>query len=156
MSLRIGHLAALSGFSRDTIRYYERLGLIGKPERTEAGYRVFGEQALKRLRVIRNARRFGFSLAEIRAFMRVRDAGGAPCAEVRKAAERRLDQVEAQLRDLAKLRKAMRKTLGSWNDRLATTPDGARAHLLEDELALPDQTVAAGFQPGGRRRSART
>ena len=51
-TLRIGEVAARSGFSRDAIRYYERLGLLGQPLRTDAGYRVYGEQSLKRLRLI--------------------------------------------------------------------------------------------------------
>jgi len=138
-ALRIGDVAAATGFSRDAIRYYERLGLLGHPLRTAAGYRVYGEQSLKRLRVIRNARRFGFSLAEIRAFMKVRDSGGAPCAEVRKAAERRLAEVDEQLGELSRLRVAMQQTLEQWDVKLAATPAGARAGLLEDEAALPIQ-----------------
>jgi DNA-binding transcriptional MerR regulator len=137
-SIRIGDLAAMSGFSRDTIRYYERIGLLGAPPRTDGGFRVYGEQTVKRLRVIRNARRFGFALTEIRGFMRVRDAGGAPCAEVRGAAERRLAEVDAQIRELTELRRGMRRTLSRWNDRLSATPNGTRAGLLEGEIALPE------------------
>lgn len=136
--MRIGDLAAVSGLSRDTLRYYERIGLLGTPPRTDAGYRVYGEQAIKRLKVIRNARRFGFSLAEIRRFMSVRDSGGAPCAEVHRAAQRRLNEVDAQLRELASLRRSMRATLKHWNEKLEATPAGRRAELLEGELRLPD------------------
>lgn len=139
MSLRIGDLAAQSGFSRDAIRYYERIGLLGAPPRTDAGYRVYGEQALNRLRVIRNARLIGFSLAEIRGFMRIRDAGGAPCAEVRRAAERRLEEVSAELRHLMNVRRAMRRTLAQWNEKLSSTPRGGRAGLLEGDLELPER-----------------
>src|SRR6185436_17877573 len=148
-TFRIGDVAAMTGFSRDAIRYYERLGLLGRPLRTDAGYRVYGEQSLKRLRVIRNARRFGFSLGEIRAFMSVRDAGGAPCAEVRRAAERRLVEVDDELRHLERLRDAMRRTLNQWDAKLSATPAGARAGLLEDEIALPERGESL-------RRSTRT
>jgi DNA-binding transcriptional MerR regulator len=137
-TFRIGEVAALSGFSRDAIRYYERLGLLGRPLRTDAGYRVYGEQSLKRLRVISNARRFGFSLAEIRDFMKVRDSGGAPCAEVRRAAERRLGEVDDELRHLERLRDAMQRTLNQWDAKLSATAAGGRARLLEDEVALPE------------------
>ena len=147
--LRIGKLAALTGFSRDAIRYYERLGLLGHPPRTDAGYRVYGEQSLKRLRVIRNARRFGFTLAEISAFMKVRDAGGAPCAEVRRAAERRLAEVDDELRHLERLRGAMQQALRQWDAKLSATPPGVRAGLLEDEVALPERGKS---RPGIRRR----
>ena len=136
-TLRIGEVASRTGFSRDAIRYYERLGLLGHPLRTAAGYRVYGEQSLKRLRVIRNAKRFGFSLSEIRAFMKVRDAGGAPCVQVRKAAERRLQEVDEQLRELSRVRLTMRRTLEQWDAKLAATPAGARAGLLEDDVDLP-------------------
>jgi DNA-binding transcriptional MerR regulator len=136
--MKIGDLAAMSGLSRDTIRYYERIGLLGVPPRTDGGYRVYGEPAIKRLSVIRNARRFGFSLSQIRQFMKVRDSGGAPCAEVHRAAERRLDEVNAQMRELAILRRSMRTTLKRWNEKLDATPLGARAGLLEGELRLPE------------------
>jgi len=137
-ALRIGDVAAATGFSRDAIRYYERLGLLGQPLRTDAGYRVYGEQSLKRLRVIRNARRFGFSLAEIRDFMKVRDAGGAPCAEVRRAAERRLAEVDDEIRNLDRLRRAMQLTLKEWDANLSDTPAGGRAALLEGDVPLPE------------------
>jgi DNA-binding transcriptional MerR regulator len=135
--MRIGDLAARSGFSRDTIRYYERVGLLGAPPRSDGGYRVYGEQTIRRLNVIRNARRFGFSLSEIRQFMKVRDSGGAPCAQVHRAAERRLAEVDAQMRELARLRRAMRETLKHWNERLGSAEPGRRVGLLEGELRLP-------------------
>lgn len=136
--MTIGDLAAISGLTRDAIRYYERIGLLGPPPRTGGGYRVYGEQAIKRLGVIRNARRFGFSLSQIRQFMKVRDSGGAPCAEVHRAAQRRLDEVTAQMRDLAALRRSMRTTLKDWNKKLDATPAGRRAGLLEGKLPLPE------------------
>jgi DNA-binding transcriptional MerR regulator len=141
-ALRIGDLSARSGFSRDAIRYYERIGLLGAPPRTDGGYRVYGEQALNRLRVIRNARSIGFSLAEIRGFMKVRDAGGVPCAEVRKAAETRLDEVTAELKHLEEVRRAMRRTLARWDEKLSSTPRGSRAGLLEGDVIVPERLVA--------------
>jgi DNA-binding transcriptional MerR regulator len=137
-AFRIGALASQSGVSRDTIRYYERYGLLGKALRTPAGYRVYTEPAVKRLRVIGNARRFGFSLAEIRSFMQVREAGGAPCQQVRTAAEERLRGVERQIEELGARRDAMRATLAQWNATLSRTPQGAPAGLLEGDLNLPD------------------
>jgi DNA-binding transcriptional MerR regulator len=144
MPLRIGQLASQSGASTDTIRYYERMGLLGRPPRSDAGYRLYPDQALNRLRVIRNARRFGFSLAEIRGFLAVRDRGGAPCAEVRRAAERRLAEVESQIAELARTQQAMRDTLARWNDVLAATPAGHPAGLLEYESLLPEPRAPLG------------
>jgi len=72
--LTIGALARLAGITPDAIRYYERRGLLPRPPRTPSGYRQFPDGAAHRLAVIRNAQRFGFSLAQIAAFLRVRDA----------------------------------------------------------------------------------
>src|SRR6266516_758737 len=77
--MTIGKAAALAGVSVDTIRYYERLGLLQKAARTRAGYRIFPAAVVNRLTLVRNAQRFGFSLREIAGFLRVRDTGGAPC-----------------------------------------------------------------------------
>ena len=77
--LTIGKVAALAAVTPDTIRYYERLGLVPKPSRTPAGYRQYPGGVVNRLTLVRNAQRFGFSLREIAGFLRVREAGGTPC-----------------------------------------------------------------------------
>src|SRR6185436_9170560 len=98
--LTIGKVAALAGVTPDTIRYYERRGLLARTARTPAGYRLYADNAVHRLEVIRNAQAFGFSLAEIAGFLRVREAGGKPCDEVRAAAQRMLQAVDRQIADL--------------------------------------------------------
>jgi DNA-binding transcriptional MerR regulator len=130
-SLTIGRVARLADVSVDTIRYYERIGLLPKPARTAAGYRVYAPAAVNRLTLIRSAQRFGFPLRAIGGFLRVREAGGAPCHDVRAAAERLLDAVDRQIADLTATRRRMRATLRSWDKMLARTPAGRRAHLLE-------------------------
>jgi len=129
--LTIGQLAASSGVSADTIRYYERIRLLAKPQRTPAGYRLYPPHVVNRLAVIRNAQRFGFSLDELAAFLRVRDSGGTPCHDVRAAAGRILDAVDRQIRELVSARTRMRRTLRDWDAALADTPAHERAHLLE-------------------------
>jgi DNA-binding transcriptional MerR regulator len=131
-AIRIGELALRAETTPDTIRYYERLGLLGRAERTAAGYRMFPETSLNRLRMIRNAQRFGFTLAEIRGFLRIRDDGRTPCRLVREAAEDRLLEVDARISELASLRTMMRQTLEAWSKRLGDTPDGEAARLLEN------------------------
>ena len=69
---RAGSVAGKAGVTPDTIRYYERLGLLPKPTRTAAGYREYGEGIVNRLMLIRNAQQFGFSLRDIASFLRVR------------------------------------------------------------------------------------
>ena len=146
-SLTIGDVAARTGESRDTIRYYERIGLVPKPARTAAGYRQYRAGIIKRLTLIRNAQRFGFSLREIGAFLGVRDGGGKPCHDVRAAAERMLGAVDGQIAELTATRKQMKATLKTWDAVLAATPANQPAFLL-DTLTRP----AAGQELRGHRR----
>ena len=99
--------------------------------RTAAGYRVFTEQAIRRLTLVRTARRFGFSLREISAFFRTRDAGGRPCETVREAAAQMLTTIDAEIGALQAKRRQVRRTLRRWDDILARTPPDGRAFLLE-------------------------
>ena len=129
--LTIGKVAASAGVTVDTIRYYERLGLLPKPGRTPAGYRTYSHAVLPRLALVRNAQRFGFPLKTIAGFLRVRDAGGKPCHDVRAAAGRMLEAIDRQIADLMATRRQMRATLRSWDSVLARTPAERTAHLLE-------------------------
>jgi MerR family copper efflux transcriptional regulator len=129
--MTIGKAAALAGVSVDTIRYYERLGLLQKAARTRAGYRVFPAAVATRLALVRNAQRFGFSLRAIAGFLRVRDTGGAPCRTVRAAAEQMLEAIDQQIVDLAARREEMRKTLRVWDRTLRHTAPGTQGRLLE-------------------------
>ena len=129
-TLSIGDVASKTGLTRDTIRYYERLGLLPKPGRTPAGYRQYGERIVNRLRLIRNAQQFGFSLRDIASFLHVRETGGKPCHDVRRAAERMLAAVDRQITDLLATRKRMETTLSLWDRKLADAADRP-AYLLE-------------------------
>src|SRR5258708_17272980 len=114
--LRIGQLAQRAGVSTDTIRYYERLGLLPKPQRSPAGYREYGEHIVNRIALVRNAMRFGFPLREIAGFLHVREAGGTPCRQVRRAAQTILDRVDQEIAELTATRATMRATLLHWAD----------------------------------------
>jgi DNA-binding transcriptional MerR regulator len=129
--LTIGEVAASTGESRDTIRYYERIGLVPKPIRTPAGYRQYREGIVNRLSLIRNAQRFGFSLRDIAGFLGVRDGGGRPCHDVRAAAGRVLEAVDRQIADLIATRRRMKTTLKTWDATLAATPVNRPAFLLD-------------------------
>ena len=154
--LTIGDVAAATGESRDTIRYYERIGLVPRPSRTAAGYRQYQGGIVRRLALIRNAQRFGFSLKEIAGFLGVRDRGGKPCHDVRAAAERMIVAVDRQIAELVETRKQMRKTLRTWDDTLAATPPGRPAYLLE-RMTRTDAPAARAARrrapaPGSTRR----
>ena len=129
--LSIGRVSKVSGITTDTIRYYERLGLLPRPTRTPAGYRQYPEGVVNRLSLVKNAQRFGFSLAEIAGFLQVREAGGRPCHDVRAAAQRMLEAVDAQITELVSARKRMQHTLRTWDRILQRTPANQQARLLE-------------------------
>jgi DNA-binding transcriptional MerR regulator len=135
--LTIGEVAARTGESRDTIRYYERVGLLPAPIRTAAGYRQYRAGIANRLALIRNAQRFGFSLREIRGFLGVRDGGGRPCHDVRAAAERLLGAVDRQIAELSTTRRRMKATLKTWDATLAATPANRPAFLLDSLSVSP-------------------
>jgi DNA-binding transcriptional MerR regulator len=129
--MTIGRLAVVSGVPADTIRYYEKIRLLPMPERTSAGYRIYGPHIVRRLVVIRNGQQFGFTLKQIAGFLSVRDAGGMPCHDVRLAAQRLLDELDGRIRELLAIRRHMRRTLQEWDEALQTTRSGELAQLLE-------------------------
>jgi DNA-binding transcriptional MerR regulator len=129
--LRIGQVASATGISVDSIRYYERLGVLPPAQRSTAGYRMYSEQVINRVTLVQRALQFGFSLKELATFLKSRDAGAPPCRAVRDAAEAMLAHMEERIRDMTRARTAMRKTLRDWDTRLAKTPSNAPARLLE-------------------------
>ena len=124
-------LARLCGVSTDTLRHYERVGVLPRAPRTRSGYRRYPPEAEARVIMIRRALAIGFSLAELARIFRVRERGGAPCREVRRMAAGKLEDLERRLADLSALRDYMRELLADWDARLDSTPEGARARLLE-------------------------
>lgn len=151
--LTIGALAALSAVTPDTIRYYERLGVLPRPARTAAGYRQYPRGMVRRLELIRNAQRFGFSLVEIAAFLRVRESGGRPCADVRAGAARLLAAADKQIAELQGARRRIRATLRAWDVTLSQTPPDAQARLLET-LAPAAQRTSKLLRPCAHLRSS--
>jgi MerR family copper efflux transcriptional regulator len=114
--LLIGRLAKLSGVRSDTIRFYERTGLLPKPSRTGSGYRVYDDAALSQMRFIREAQSLGFSLDEIRRIMSLRGQGRETCRCVIAMAEATLAATETKL-----------KKLGKFKDRLTNQPGAMEA-----------------------------
>ncbi len=128
--MRAGELAAATGVSTDTLRHYERKGLLVS-DRAANGYREYSLQAPTRVRLVRHALSVGFSLDELARFLAVRDRGGAPCRQVRALAERKLEDLETRIRALQLLRRDLQAVLRNWDARLARTKKGERAWLLE-------------------------
>ena len=129
-TLRSGQLADLAGVSRDTLRHYERKGVLPRPLRAHNSYRQYRPEALQRVQLVRRALSVGFTLDELARVLKVRDAGGAPCEEVRRLAAQKLLNVQDQLRELTELRDELQRTLSDWDSRLAHRAVGKRANLL--------------------------
>lgn len=106
----IGKLSALSGAGIETIRYYERIGLLAPPQRTRSGRRVFGHGDVRVLVFIRRSRDLGFSLDEVRALLRLAERQ-ASCRQVRDITVPRLADIRAKLRDLRKMEEALAAAL---------------------------------------------
>jgi len=145
---RSGQLARLSGVSSDTLRHYERVGVLARPLRTAAGYRQYAPEALERVRTIRRALAIGFSLKELARIFRVREQGGVPCGEVRALAAEKLGDVEQRITDMIALRDHLKMLLERWDSRLAGTPKGRRAYLLEGLGTVPVKSA-----PSQRRKT---
>ena len=126
-----GELAKAAGVSTDTLRHYERKGVLSRPNRAKNGYRLYPESALNRVLLARRALSIGFSLNELARILSERDKGGAPCREVHELVAEKLLIVEEQLIALAALRDELRLTLADWDDRLAGAAAGSRVGLLE-------------------------
>lgn len=114
MKMKIGEVAKQSGMTVEAVRFYERQGLLPRPPRTEAGYRVYAAADLRRLQIIRQAKRLGFSLQEIVRILRLRERGHCPCHEVIDTLEHHLCETEAQLQRLQIFRDEIASTLKQW------------------------------------------
>jgi DNA-binding transcriptional MerR regulator len=97
MALTVSALADTVGLSADTVRYYERVGLLPEPARSAAGYRLYDQAAVGRLRLIKGAQRAGLRLREIGELLQVADQGQCPCGHTETLLRERLTEVRAEL-----------------------------------------------------------
>lgn len=140
--MRSGELGKAAGVSVDTLRHYEKKGLLPAPQRGDNRYRRYPPAALQRVLVIQRALDMGFTLDDLARVLRQRDAGGAPCGQVRAIAAQRLAELEARIMALVELRNELRQVVHEWDARLAALPPGQRAGLL-DALVAPPPTASA-------------
>lgn len=107
--LTIGKVARRSGTATETIRFYEREGLLDEPARSPAGYRHYRADAIARLRFIRQAKELGFSLREVKELLSLRATPGKSCTDIKARAKRKIDDIERRIASLARMKRALVK-----------------------------------------------
>jgi DNA-binding transcriptional MerR regulator len=137
-------VARLTGVSTDTLRHYETRGVLPAPSRSPAGYRRYAPETVTRVQLIQRALRIGFSIDDLTTVYRQRDRGGVPCQRVHHLVAERLEQLDREIAELTDLRKDLSTLLAEWTDRLAATPPGRQARLLDLLADRPSLTPPEG------------
>lgn len=104
----IGQIAKNSGISVETIRYYEKEGLLEKPQRRESGYRQYNSDAIDRLIFIQQAKKLGFSLKEIGELLSIKSDANTLCSDVKQLAQEKLGDIESKIKMLQRMRKSLK------------------------------------------------
>jgi len=140
-SLSIGALSKHTDCNIETIRYYERIGMLPEPPRTEGGHRVYREDHLKRLVFIRRSRELGFNLEDVRGLLCLVDSGHYTCAEIKRMTVAQLRSVRSRLADLQRLERVLQQMASQCPD-----DDGADCPVIEALFGGTDKApVAARF-----------
>ena len=139
----IGSLAKAAGVRVTTIRFYERKGLLSAPPRRTSGYRLYGAEALQRLRFIQEAKTLGFSLREIQELLTLRAVSGRTCLDVRERAMHKIQDVEDKIRQLRRFRKALQHLVAQCEVG-GTQGDCPILDALDRTRALTVRTTRAG------------
>lgn len=139
--LSIGKLAKQCGVNIETIRYYEKIGIMPGPERSASGYRLYGPDHLRRLSFVRRSRQLGFSLDEIRSLLRLVDGDAYTCTQVRELTLDHVAEIRRKIADLTRLKRVM--------EEMAAQCSGSRA----PECAVIDALFDAQ-QPFDERRGS--
>lgn len=147
--MKIGELAALSATAVDTIRYYEREGLLPAPARTQGGFRVYEAVHLERLQFIRYCRGLDMSLDEVRVLLRVRDVPGGDCADVNTLLDEHIGHVSRRIREL----RALEKQLKDLRQRCAAAQSADQCGILNGMAEAAQEGAAAPVPTGSHLRS---
>ena len=107
--MKIGRLSELTDCKIETIRYYEKIGLLPEPARTDGGYRVYEDEQMKRLSFVRRCRELGFTIDEIRGLLALVDGGNYTCGDIKKLTLEHVDSIRQKIKDLKKLEKTLSK-----------------------------------------------
>ena len=121
MAFTIGEVAKRSGIGIETVRFYERKGLIAEPPRTDSGYRQYPKEVVGRIQFIKRAKELGFALKEISGLLSLRVDPNTTCADVRKQTECKIADVEEKIRVLQTIKTALDKLAASCSGRGPTS-----------------------------------
>ncbi|MES2820049.1 MAG: Cd(II)/Pb(II)-responsive transcriptional regulator [Pseudomonadota bacterium] len=147
--MKIGELAKLTACQVETVRYYEREGLLPAPVRSEGNYRLYGETHLERLRFIRNCRTLDMTLEEIRGLLALRDSPAAPCAGVNDLVEAHIQHVQARIASLQALQAQLLELRARCGDERAVEQCGIVQRLnATDGLGLEPELSHVGKSHG--------
>ena len=119
LELRVGSIAKKAGVGVQTLHYYEHIGLLPKPTRSEANYRLYSPDALRRVRFIKKAQALGFKLEEIKQILDLKSHGRAPCRKVTELGQKHLRDIDARLAQLRRYRREVARSLTSWREKTA-------------------------------------
>jgi len=106
-AITIGHVAKQAGVNIETVRFYEREGLLETPPRSDSGYRQYPQDTVKRIRFIRRAKDLGFTLKEVAELLALRTEPGTSCADIKLRAGAKIADIDERLRELAKMKNAL-------------------------------------------------
>jgi len=150
--LPIGALSRQTGCNIETIRYYEKAGLLPVPARSPAGYRRYGSTHLRRLTFVRRARALGFSIEDVRKLLKLADERKRPCGEVRVVAGTHLKDVQAKIADLRAMERVLRETVAKCAS--GRSPDCPLIEALSRESPAHPATLGASHPPPRRAKRA--
>jgi MerR family mercuric resistance operon transcriptional regulator len=134
-TLTIGQLARGAGVGVETIRFYEREGLLAEPDRRPSGYRQYPAEAVKRVRFIRHAKELGFTLKEIQELLELRVDPKSSCSDVRQRAQAKITDIEERIAALAQMKGALERLVRSCRGRGPTDECPILAVLDREENA---------------------
>lgn len=123
MTMKIGEMARKAGVSVQTVRYYEKRGLLPEPRRRESGYREYTPECLERLHFIRRSQELGFTLAEIEELLQLRTDPQTTAAEVKARAEAKITDIEERIQDLQQIRQGLQHLAGQCHGGTGPTGD---------------------------------
>ena len=112
--LRVGAVAKAAGVGAQTFHYYERLGLLPKPMRSAANYRLYAPEAVRRVRFIKKAQALGLTLEETKQILDLKDHGREPCRKVAELGKKHLQEIDTRLTQLRAYRRALAQAVSAW------------------------------------------